>query len=188
MKTQLILVAAPSGAGKSSFVDRIIAEIPQLEDVITYTTRAMRHHEVPGQPYHFISTEEFQRRIEGGFFVEWAKVHTNYYGTSQESLVEAWNREKVVIMDIDVQGVRTFRQKFPQVVKTIFILPPSLEELRRRVIRRDRGATADLDVRMKNAALEMEEAPQFDFQVVNDDFEQSYNMFKKIIEDLLRLK
>lgn len=188
MTTRMILVAAPSGAGKSSLVDRAIGEIPQLEDVITYTTRSMRHHEVQGHPYHFISLEDFQNKIQQGFFVEWAKVHTNFYGTSQESLNSAWERGKVVIMDLDVQGVRTFRSKLPEGLKTIFILPPSLDELKKRIIKRDKVEPADLEVRMKNAALEMAEADQFDFKVVNDDFETSYQNFKKIIEQLLGLR
>ncbi|MEY4616939.1 MAG: hypothetical protein RJB66_1899 [Pseudomonadota bacterium] len=188
MKTRMILVAAPSGAGKSSLVDRVIKEVPQLEDVITFTTRSMRHHEVQGHPYHFISAEEFQKRINEGFFIEWAKVHTNFYGTSQESLDNAWKMGKVVIMDLDVQGVRTFQSKMPEGLKTIFILPPSLEELQNRILKRDKVAPADLEVRMKNASLEMAEAPRFDFQVVNDDFETSYLLFKKIIEELLGLR
>lgn len=188
MKTKMILVAAPSGAGKSSFVDRAIREIPELEDVITYTTRSMRHHETQGHPYHFISEPEFRTRIEQGFFAEWAKVHTNLYGTSMESLEAAWHKQKVVIMDLDVQGVRTFKQKLPEGLKTIFILPPSLEELKRRIIKRDKVEPADMSVRMQNAALEMDQVVNFDYKVINDDFEKSYGIFKKIIEELLRLK
>lgn len=187
MKTKMILVAAPSGAGKSSFVDRAVKEIPQLEDVITYTTREMRHHEKQGHPYHFISVEDFQQKIENGFFIEWAKVHTNFYGTSQNSLNEAWDRGKIVIMDLDIQGVRTFRKKNPEGLKTIFILPPSLEELKRRIIKRDKVEPKDIDVRMKNAAVEIAEASSFDFRVINDKFEQSFEIFKKIIEECINL-
>lgn len=188
MKVQIILVAAPSGAGKSSFVDRVVKELPELEDVITYTTRSMRHHEVQGHPYHFITEEEFKKKVDQGFFVEWAKVHTNFYGTSLESLSSAHERGKVVIMDLDIQGVRTFRQKLSEGLKTIFILPPSLEELKRRIVNRDKVEPVDLDVRMKNAAIEMSEAANFDYKVVNAEFEESYNKFKIIIEELLRLK
>ncbi len=188
MKVQMILVAAPSGAGKSSFVDRVVKEIPDLEDVITYTTRAMRHHEEQGHPYHFISEDEFKERRDQGFFVEWAKVHTNFYGTSMESLEATWRKNKVVIMDLDIQGVRTFKQKLAGSLKTVFILPPSLEELKRRIIYRDKGVPADLEVRMKNAAIEMAESASFDYKVVNEEFEESYHKFKKIIEELLRLR
>lgn len=188
MKVSIILVAAPSGAGKSSFVDRVVKDLPELEDVITYTTRAMRHHEVQGHPYHFIAEDDFKAKVEQGFFVEWAKVHTNFYGTSLESIDSAHKRGKVVIMDLDIQGVKTFKQKIPQGLKTIFILPPSLEELKRRIVNRDKVAPVDLDVRMKNAAIEMAEAVNFDYKVVNAKFEESYNKFKIIIEELLRLK
>ena len=184
MKTRMIIVAAPSGAGKSSFVDRICAREPRLVDVITYTTRTMRTGERQGHPYHFISKDEFQRKVEEGFFVEWAKVHTNLYGTPWDQLKKAWAEGKCVIMDIDVQGTATFRSKFPD-AKTIFILPPSIDELRRRITSRDGTLPADMDVRMENAAKEMAQAPTFDYQIVNDVFEQSYARFQKIVEDLL---
>lgn len=184
MKTRMIIVAAPSGAGKSSFVERICREDSRLVDVITYTTRAQRAGEREGHPYHFIGREEFDRKVAEGFFVEWAKVHTNMYGTPWDQLEKAWAEGKCVIMDIDVQGTRTFRDKFPD-AKTIFILPPSIDELRRRIAGRDGQLPADMEVRMQNAAKEMAEAHTFDFQVVNDVFEISYAQFQKIVEDLL---
>lgn len=182
--TKLILVAAPSGAGKSSFVERICKEEPRLEDVITHTTRAMRKGETAGNPYHFISQEEFTRRVAENYFVEWAHVHVNMYGTSWDGLKNAWDRNKCAIMDIDVQGTATFRSKFPE-CKTIFIVPPSIDELRRRIEKRDGGKPADLEVRMQNAEREMALASTFDVQIVNDDFNASYAQFKKIIEDWL---
>ncbi len=183
-KTRLIIVAAPSGAGKSSFVDRITQEEPRLMDTITYTSRAMRRGEVQGGPYHFISREEFQKKIQEGFFIEWAKVHENLYGTSREQLEKTWSLGKTVIMDIDVQGVATYKLIFPDAVG-IFILPPSLDELRRRDIKRDGKVPEDLEIRMKNAEKEIAMASEFDYQLVNDDFESSYLKFKKIIEELL---
>nr|WP_295906052.1 guanylate kinase [uncultured Bdellovibrio sp.] len=184
MKTRLIIVAAPSGAGKSSFVEKLSKENPRLVDIVTYTTRAMRKGESEGQPYHFISSEDFQTKIKEGFFVEWAKVHTNFYGTSFESIENAWKQDKCAIMDIDIQGVATFKAKFPD-AKTVFILPPSIDELRRRIEKRDGGVPADIEVRMANAEKEIREASKFDYQIVNDVFEQSYSQFKKIVEELL---
>ncbi|WP_413587281.1 guanylate kinase [Bdellovibrio sp. HCB274] len=184
MKTRMIIVAAPSGAGKSSFVARAIEEIPQLVDIITFTTRNIRKGEKNGLQYHFISHDDFKAKIEKGFFVEWAKVHTNFYGTSYESLESTWAAGKCAIMDIDIQGVLTFKSKYPD-AKTIFILPPSIDELRRRIEKRDGGMPADIEVRMANAEKEIAEASKFDFQIVNDNFEQSYAEFKKIIEKLL---
>lgn len=181
-KVRMIIVAAPSGAGKSSFVEKISAEDFRLHDIITYTTREMRHHESPGKPYFFISKEEFTKKISEDFFIEWAKVHTNMYGTSYEQVNLAWARDKVVIMDIDIQGVTTFKSKFPD-AKTVFILPPSIEELKRRVIKRDGAPPPDLDVRMQNAEKEMAKAHEFDVQIVNDDFERSFAEFKKTVEN-----
>lgn len=184
IKTRMIIVAAPSGAGKSSFVERLAAEDTRLHDVITYTTRAMRHHESQGKPYFFISSDEFKKKVSEEFFIEWAQVHTNMYGTSYEQIQLAWARDKVVIMDIDIQGVMTFKSKYPD-AKTVFILPPSIEELKRRVIKRDGAPPPDLEVRMINAEKEMKKAHEFDVQIVNDDFERSYAEFKKIVENWL---
>lgn len=184
MKKDIIIVSAPSGAGKSSFVDRITEENPELVDVITYTTRPMRAGEIEGKPYHFINREEFERRVKQNFFVEWAKVHTNLYGTSFESIEKAWKHGRTVIMDIDVQGADTFKTKFPHCHR-IFILPPSIEELRRRVIKRDGGEPKDLEIRMENAQKEIARAKDFDYQIVNDVYETSFTQFKKIIEKLL---
>ena len=183
-KPPLIIVAAPSGAGKSSFVERAVREVRGLRDTVSYTSRAMRAGEAEGQPYHFVSREIFESLRDEGFFVEWAVVHQNLYGTPLGQLSEAWAADLTVIMDIDVQGADTFKRKFPDAV-SIFILPPSIEELRRRVIKRDGRAPDDLELRMANAREEIARAGDFDVQLVNDDFEKSYAQFKKTIEDLL---
>ena len=185
MKANLIIVAAPSGAGKSSFVERICREEPRLFDTVTFTTRAMRRGESQGQPYHFVSKAEFEALVAKNYFVEWAFVHNNMYGTPMEQLENAWRDNKAVIMDVDIQGAATFKSKFPKNAATIFILAPSVEELKRRIIKRDGQAPADLDVRLRNAEIETQRAPDFDYRVVNDDFEHSFAEFKKIIEDLL---
>ncbi|MCX7977709.1 MAG: guanylate kinase [Bdellovibrionaceae bacterium] len=184
MKTRMIIVAAPSGAGKSSFVERIAAEDSRLVDVITCTTRSMRKGESQGKPYYFLTVEDFQAKVACGYFVEWARVHNNFYGTPWDQIEAAWKKGKCVIMDVDVQGTATFKTKFPD-AKTVFILPPSIDELRRRIERRDGGLPQDIEVRMANAEKEIAEAHRFDYRVVNDDFEASYGQFKKIIDELL---
>jgi guanylate kinase len=184
MKCRMIIIAAPSGAGKSSFVEKITSEIPRLRDTVTYTTRAMRAGESEGIPYHFVSLEKFNELREKGFFVEYANVHENWYGTPMHQLENAWARNEVIIMDVDVQGADTFKRKFPDAT-TIFILPPSVDELRRRVIKRDGKVPDDLEIRMHNAELEIKRCEDFDVQLVNDDFGKSYQEFKKIIEELL---
>lgn len=183
----MIIIAAPSGAGKSSFVERITKEVGRLCDTVTYTTRAMRAGESEGHPYHFVSKDEFLRLRDENFFVEWAVVHENLYGTPMYQLEEAWKRGEVVIMDVDVQGAATFKRKFPDAI-SIFIVPPSIEELRRRVTKRDGRIPPDIEVRMKNAEAEIKRAHEFDVKLVNDDFDKSYREFKKLIEDLLARK
>lgn len=182
--TRMIIVAAPSGAGKSSFVERVTREVSSLVDTVTYTTRAMREGESEGHPYHFVSRERFSSLVKDGFFVEWAEVHTNLYGTPLHQLEDAWKKGKVVIMDVDVQGAETFKSKYPD-ASTIFILPPSIEELRRRVEKRDKGRTQNLEVRMANASREIAKAHEFDYQLVNDDFDRSFAEFKKLVESLI---
>lgn len=184
MKTRMVIVAAPSGAGKSSFVERICREESRLVDTITFTTRAMRAGESQGKPYYFVTPEEFKTKIKENFFVEWAKVHTNLYGTPYYQLEEAWRDHKCVIMDIDVQGAATFKEKYLD-AKSIFILPPSIDELRRRITKRDGRVPDDIEVRMSNAHAEMSKASEFDVRIVNDAFETSYAEFKKTVEDWL---
>lgn len=184
MNVRMIIIAAPSGAGKSSFVSRITREFPVLCDTVTYTTREVRAGESEGDPYHFVSTDRFHELLKQEFFVEYANVHGNMYGTPMHQLTDAWKVGRVIIMDVDVQGAETFKAKFPD-AQTIFIIPPSIDELRRRVVKRDGKTPKDLEVRMANAQKEMMRADEFDFRVVNDDFEKSYAEFKKIIEELL---
>ena len=177
-------MAAPSGAGKSSFVERICRENDRLVDTVTYTTRKPRAGEYEGNPYHFVSNEKFESFIKDNFFVEWARVHTNFYGTPLYQLTDAWKAKKAVIMDVDIQGWDTFKRKFPKAFG-VFILPPSFEELRRRITRRDGRIPEDLEVRMKNAESEVKRASEFDVQIVNDVFEVSYLEFKKVVESYM---
>lgn len=181
LKPQLIIVSAPSGAGKSTLCSKALTEFPQLVDTITYTTRAMREGESEGCPYHFVSEAQFVNLREEGFFIEWAVVHGKYYGTPKHQLEDAWKIGKWIIMDVDVQGAETFKRLYPEAV-TVFILPPSVDELRKRIIARDKGKTPDLELRLKNAEREIQQSSKFDFQVINDVFNESYKKFREIIQ------
>jgi guanylate kinase len=184
-KNLLIIIVAPSGGGKSSFLERILKEEKRLEDTITYTTRAPRGGESEGNPYHFVNKEKFLELQKQDFFVETAIVHGNLYGTPLDQIEQIWKKSKAAVMDVDVQGARTIRGRFKQAV-TIFIMPPSIDELRRRLILRAGGTTpADLEIRLKTAEREIKTADEFDFRLMNDDFEPSYQRFKKIIEEIL---
>lgn len=181
----MIIVVGPSGVGKSSFVDKITAEIPKIKDVITYTTRAMREGESEGNPYHFISNERFLELRDQGFFVEWAQVHGRLYGTPKQEIHQALKAGIPVIMDVDVQGAATFIKEYPGCL-TLFIHPPSIDELRQRIIKRESQPPRDLDVRLTNAEKELLRADEFEVQLTNDNFDKSYTEFKKIIEDFLK--
>lgn len=187
MKKRILIVASPSGGGKSTFIHKAINEFSELFDIVTYTTRQMRTGESQGNPYFFISDQEFKERIEQSFFVEWAKVHTHYYGTARNSIEDCCTQGKVAIMDLDIQGVTTLVKVYPE-AETVFLLPPSIDELRRRVLSRDKTPPKDLEIRMKTAQKEIAAANQFKHQIINDNFTIAYSQFKKIIEDLVRKK
>jgi guanylate kinase len=184
MKNQerLIILIGPSGVGKSSFIDRVLKENSTLQDITTYTTRAPRPGEKEGNPYHFVSKERFQELIAQGFFVEWANVHGNNYGTPWDQIRDAWKNNQIVIMDVDVQGAQHFKKHFVQAL-TIFLAPPSIDALRNRIL--SRGGAKDIETRLETAAKEMSFASHFDHLIVNDDFETSYRHFRFLIEKLL---
>lgn len=185
MKVPILIISAPSGAGKNSFVERLLKDFPNhLYDTTTFTTREMRRGESDGVPYHFVSRDRFVELIEQGFFVEWAKVHEHLYGTPHYQLEEAWRDGRTVIMDVDIQGAKTFKQKFPD-SQSLFIMPPSLEELKRRIIKRDGAPPPDLDLRLKNAEHEMSFAKEFDHLILNDDFEEAYQKAYKLVAELV---
>lgn len=183
-KTQMVIISAPSGAGKSSFIERALLDFPILKDTITYTTREMRTGEKEGDPYHFVSEERFKSLIEEGFFVEWEQVHDSLYGTPLQQIEQAKAEGRVLIMDVDVKGASTFQQKYPDAA-SVFIMPPSIEELRRRIVARDSKVPANLELRLANAEREIAQSDQFKYRITNDDFEASYQEFRNLLNELL---
>ncbi|MBX7231899.1 MAG: guanylate kinase [Bdellovibrionales bacterium] len=181
----MIILIGPSGVGKSSFLDCLLKDYPQSRDIITYTTRSMRQGESEGNPYHFVTSAQFERLKSQGFFVEYATVHNNNYGTPLDQIEQAWKQNQIVVMDIDIQGAKTLKSKFPQAL-SIFILPPNLDALRNRVLKREGNEPKDMNLRMRNAEIEMAQASKFDHQIINDHFEVAYSSLKKIIDQFLR--
>ena len=182
-KGTLYIISAPSGAGKSSLIDAILKRFnadDSLRLSVSHTTRAPRGEEVNHVSYHFVTKEEFEALIERKAFYEYAKVFDNYYGTSRE-IVEQWLDEgKDVFLDIDWQGARQIREQTPG-AKGIFIIPPSLEELENRLRKRGTDAEDVIVKRMNKAVSEISHYNEYDYVIINDDFEQSVLNLRSII-------
>lgn len=170
----LLIVASPSGAGKTSLCRRLMADHGGLELSVSMTTRAIRPGEVADRDYHFVDDAEFQRLIDGDAFLEWADVHGARYGSPRAPIDKALAEGRDVLFDIDWQGARDIAEKCPEDAVRVFILPPSLEELRRRLVTRSQDADDVIERRIANAKGEIEHCDQFDYVFVNDDFDRSY--------------
>ena len=176
----LYVVAAPSGAGKSSLVKALMELDARIQPAVSHTTRAPRGQEKHGREYFFISSEEFDGMVLRDSFLEWAHVHGHRYGTSRQTIEERITHGADVILEIDFQGAINIKRIFSNAV-LIFILPPSWEELRSRLLRRGEDATETIELRLKNAALEMAQAREFDFVIINELFERAVFDLKTIV-------
>ena len=190
-KSLLIVVAAPSGAGKSTLCDRVLANRDDIVYSVSCTTRPPRGHEVDGVDYHFLTEAAFEEKVAAGEFLEHATVHGNRYGTLKESVRLAMDSGKSVMMDIDVQGADQVRATLAELPRDdpmvegfvdIFIMPPSVEELRRRLQGRGEDSPEVIETRLKNAAAEMACAERYKYQIINDDLERAYGEISRIIE------
>jgi len=166
----LFVFSAPSGAGKSSLARALIDSEPSLATSISHTTRAPRPGEENGVHYHFVDQQTFRQMVDNGEFLEHATVFDNSYGTSQQAVQSLLDQDKNVILDIDWQGARAIRQKMNN-VKTVFILPPSRKALEKRLEGRNQDSDETIARRMRDAVSEMRHYDEFDYVVVNDDFD-----------------
>ena len=176
----LYVVAAPSGAGKSSLVKALMEVDHGVKPSISHTTRAPRGQEKHGREYYFVAHEVFEQMIAKGSFLEWANVHGNRYGTSREGIERRIQDGDDVLLEIDYQGALQVRQLFANAI-LIFILPPSWEELRARLIRRGEDSPEVIEQRLVNARAEMAKAEQFDFVIINELFERALFDLKAIV-------
>jgi guanylate kinase len=181
-RKQFVALAAPSGGGKTTLCRMLLEKYPDACLSISFTTRSPRGAERDGVEYNFVSVEKFQSLIQAGALVEWAEVHGRYYGTSRLFLEEQASQGKVVLLDIDVQGVESLKKAFGDRCLSVFILPPSLAELENRLRARKTEAEESLRERMKNAVHEMSKAGEFDHRVVNSDLQQSFVELCGILE------
>ena len=176
----LIVVSAPSGAGKSSLVERALNRIRRLRYSVSYTTRAPRGAERDGIDYYFVTNEEFRAMRERGEFIESAEVHGYFYGTHKATIEKMLGEGYDVILDIDVQGAEQIRSHLPQAI-TIFVLPPSRKVLEARLRKRNLNAPEDLERRLGNAVAEVKLYDRFKYMIVNDDRDRAFGALKAII-------
>lgn len=177
---QMFIVSAPSGAGKTSLVRRIIAELKDLTVAVSHTTRPQRPVEQDGHDYHFVSRETFESMVDEDQFLEYAEVFGNYYGTSMGAVNDSLHEGKDVILEIDWQGAAQVRQKLSDVV-SIFILPPSRATLIERLQGRGQDTDAVIDARTSEAVLEMQQYHQADYLIINDDFDEALSELKAVV-------
>ncbi len=180
---RLVIISGPSGAGKGTLVDELVARVPGVRVSVSATTRPPRPGEVDGREYHFIGPERFQRHIEAGDFLEWAEVHGNRYGTLRSEVERHIADGDIVVLEIDPQGARQVKAVMPEAV-LIFITAPSFEELERRI--RMRGAETDEQVRTRldTAKRELALADEYDFVIENDDVHRAAQELARIVESL----
>lgn len=167
---KVIIFSAPSGSGKTTLVKHVLASFPELEFSVSCTTRAPRGSEKDGLDYYFLSPEEFRRKIAENAFVEYEEVYTDkYYGTLKSEVERIWNSGKVVIFDVDVKGGLALKEYFGNKAMAVYIMPPSVEELERRLNERATDDAETIRIRVDKAAHEMTFHPHFDVVVVNED-------------------
>ncbi|WP_286006092.1 guanylate kinase [Campylobacter avium] len=178
----ILLLSGPSGAGKSTLLSKLLEDFKdELYFSVSYTTRAPREKEKDGINYHFISRDSFEKKIQNGDFLEYAKVHDNYYGTSLKEVLDALNANKIVVFDIDVQGFMQVKKSLKDKLCSVFVSTKDLFTLKQRLNNR---ATNDdnLKQRLHNASLEMNFLKEYDYFIINDDVNIAYDELKNIFK------
>ena len=176
----VLVLSGPSGAGKSSLLNEIIDDIGECYFSISTTTRPIRAGEKEGVHYHFVSQEEFKKDIEDEHFLEYALVHGNYYGTSIKPVRKALSEGKLVLFDIDVQGNTAVNNRLGDITTSVFITPPTLSELKKRLAGRSTDSQEVMDGRLKMAKREIQRISEYDFLIVNDELKKAANILKQI--------
>ncbi len=181
-KGRLFVVSGPSGAGKTSLIRRFLKEDRHSAFSVSYTTRRKRAVEVEGKDYYFVTAEVFSKMTETGRFLEWERVHENYYGTPKAEVMEMLAQGLDILLDVDVKGALSVRERCPAAC-LIFVKPPSREVLIDRLLLR---GEKEIDLRMRGVEGEIEKEPLFGYTIVNDSLESAYNKFRGIIEEMRR--
>lgn len=186
---KVLIFSAPSGSGKSTVVGHILSLHPEIEFSVSATSRAPRGSEKDGVEYHFLSVEEFKRRIEEDQFVEYQEVYAgSFYGTLKSEVQRIWGKGHVIIFDVDVKGGVNLKKYFGEDALSVFVQAPSIEELRRRLVARATDSPEAIERRVAKASEEVEYAPQFDHILVNDDMEKAFAEAEAVVNSFLSEK
>ncbi len=185
MTGKLIVICAPSGTGKSTLIQRLCEDMPELKWSVSSTTRPKREGEVHGREYYFVTIQEFERDIAAKNFIEWFKVHNDYKGTSKrfvdEGLAKGWN----MLFDLDVQGADAIKKIYGDRSQVIFIEPPSMEELEKRLRERKSDTEEQIRIRVENARKELARKNDYDYLIMNDNVDRAYQKLKATVEKIL---
>jgi len=181
-KGRLFIISAPSGAGKTTLCNAVLNRFPDIFFSVSYTTRKPRNGEQSGIDYHFIKKKDFKDKIEDGKWAEWADVHGNYYGTSSELLDRGLDSGRDILLDIDVQGTIQLLERYPESV-TIFVMPPSIEELKRRLELRNTDSGEIIARRLENAKMEMAKKDLYIHVIINDQLNDAIGQLIAVIEN-----
>jgi guanylate kinase len=186
MTNKLIVFSAPSGAGKTTLVKYILKTFREIQFSISATSRKARGEEKDGKDYYFLSNEEFKARIKNDEFIEYEEVYGgNYYGTLKSEVDRIWKDKKIAIFDIDVVGGANIKSMFPNETLSIFVMPPSIDILHRRLIERGDVSKQEIDVRIKKAESELDYASKFDNIIINNDLEESKKIAHTLIKEFI---
>lgn len=180
----ILILSGPSGSGKSTLCSAIMKKIPNVYFSISSTTRKPREGEKDGREYHFLSQEEFLKDIEEGNFLEWAQVHSNYYGTSLKPVEEAISEGKIVVFDVDVQGHHNIKKHYGKLATSVFVTTPSKSVLAERLKGRRTDDEEVIEMRLMHAYNEMKHIDEFDFLIVNDEIQTATEAILSIVQSL----
>ena len=187
MKGKMFVFSAPSGAGKTTIVHSLLNKNLNLEFSISATCRPIRPNEIDGKDYYFLTVDEFKQKIRNDEFVEWEEVYENrFYGTLKSEVNRIWEKGNHVIFDVDVIGGLNIRKQYPNKALSIFVMPPNVEELEKRLRLRQTDSKEDIEVRISKAKKELEYAPQFDIVILNDFLENAITRAEQVVKNFIQ--
>ncbi|MGH9930522.1 MAG: guanylate kinase [Pyrinomonadaceae bacterium] len=173
-------MSSPSGGGKGTLIQRVLKQVPNLSYSVSFTTRTPRNGEVNGREYFFVTPEQFEEMVAAGEFLEWAQVHGKLYGTARQQVVREISEGRDIVLELDVQGAASVRALMADSV-SIFILPPSFEVLKQRLQARGTDSPEELDLRLRNAPMELQDYLAFQYVILNDDLDRAANQMTAIV-------